>query len=105
MAYPVVESTWAQRARDPSNPLWLRVYAVAEENHNQPGHTRLVDGYRELKRCLGDETLTDSQISKAVTKGIEMGWLHSASTSRCLLLTWATRDHDCDAHRTRDKRT
>jgi hypothetical protein len=104
MTQPLVTSVWEQRARNTNSPMWIRLYAVAEHLATPTGHAP-ARGHQQIRLVLGDDTLTGSAISRAISDAIKQGWLHQASSARCLLLPWATRDLDCPAgHRSRSHR-
>lgn len=90
-----VDLEWAERARNPRLPLWLRVHAYAEAWSGPNGHCPLTPG--QLHRGL-DDTLHQSQISRAISQAIDARYLHSSSSSRCLVLTRASvPDPTCPA--------
>lgn len=90
-----VTEEWAARARDHRLPLWVRVVAYAEAHATTTGHCPLTTG--QLHRGV-DQTLHRSQISIAIRKARDAGWLHEASSARCLVLARATvPDPTCPA--------
>lgn len=89
---PVVDDVWVQRYQDNHQRLWIRVAAYAEAHHRDNGHCPLTPG--ELGRALDRDT---NAIWRAITTAHREGWLHPASSARCLVLARANPNAPCPA--------
>lgn len=94
--------TWADRAKNTRLPMWLRVVAYAEAQARPTGHAPLMTG--ELREALGGN-LSAQTISRGIASAIMVGWLHEASSARCLILANGVRDLDCPAIHPASRRT
>jgi hypothetical protein len=75
------QSTWLARAHDVRLPLWLRVAALAYGSHRRNGHAAFKPGW--LAAVLEKPA---SDISKAIGRAKEYGFIDEASTARCLVV-------------------
>lgn len=89
-----IQHIWRERAQNHDLPLWLRVACYAEAGAVH-GHRALTP--EQLHQAL-DPTMDKAMISRAIRTAVDYGWLHPASSARCLVLARASGlDPECPA--------
>lgn len=68
-------------SRSHKAPLWVSLALHALALADADGHTECSPG--ALAYHFG---VTASDVSRAITRAVQAGWLHPVSTSRCLVL-------------------
>lgn len=76
----------ANRAANPTMPLWIRVASLAFGCHRANGHAAFKLG--EIAELLGKpgEPLSAQSVSNAIKLAKNSGWIAQESTSRCLVV-------------------
>ncbi len=87
-----VEDVWVSRYRDRRQRLWLRVASYAEAHARPSGHAPLTAG--ELTKVLDQG---GPAVSRAIATAVREGWLHPASSARCLVLPRCDPNAPCPA--------
>lgn len=77
------QSFWAEQSCDAELPLWQRVGALAFSCHRANGHANFVAKNHELAFLLNKPP---DQISRAIARAKEKGWLAMESNSHCLVV-------------------
>lgn len=84
------QGVWSERSGDPSLPDWLRVAALAYGRHRANGHATFGAGRVALVLARVDtatgELTPSSNVSRAIAKAVEYGWLAQGSKTRCLIV-------------------
>lgn len=75
------KSFWLAQARRETEPLYMRVFAIANSRNESNGHACFAEG--ELAAFLGT---TDHEVNRAIRRAKKAFYLDESSCVRCLVL-------------------